>query len=169
MPSGTIGHPKRALPDSGGDPPGLPAFSLVICAGRRAASWPRGPFQGPRGPFKGPRGPIKGLGVTVRHAGPPFIGSLWRDRVMFNHTKTSRRSGRPGRRSKNVSAVARGVFSRGGFWIWLKIGRFRGLGGPGGLLNHPKRWGAKPPTSLDGLKAPRGRPDPDNDRFSAKS
>ena len=24
-------------------------------------------------------------------------------------------------------------FGRGGFWILLKIGRFRGLGGPGGL------------------------------------
>ena len=31
------------------------------------------------------------------------------------------------------SAVARGGFSRGGVWIWLTVGRFRGLGGPGGL------------------------------------
>ena len=29
------------------------------------------------------------------------------------------------------SAVAREGFVRGGFWIWLKICRFRGLGGPG--------------------------------------
>ena len=33
--------------------------------------------------------------------------------------------------ARKDSAVARGGFSRGGFWIWLKIGRFRGLGGPG--------------------------------------
>ena len=68
-----------------------------------------------------------------------------------------------------LSAVARGGFSRGWFWIWLKIGRFRGLGDPGWLSNHPKRWGGETPTFLDGLKAPRCRPDPENDRFSAKS
>ena len=67
------------------------------------------------------------------------------------------------------TAVARGGFSRGGFGIWLKIGRFRGLGGPGVLSNHPSRWGVSPPTSLDGFKATRGSPDPENDRFSAKS
>ncbi len=39
---------------------------------------------------------------------------------------------------------------------------FGGLGGPWGLSNHPKMWGAKPPTFLDGFKAPRGRPDPKN-------
>ena len=33
-----------------------------------------------------------------------------------------------GRLSLEGSAVARGGFSRGGFWIWLKIGRFRDLG-----------------------------------------
>jgi len=32
-----------------------------------------------------------------------------------------------------VTAVARGGFSKGEFGIWLKIGRFRGLGGPGVL------------------------------------
>ena len=26
-----------------------------------------------------------------------------------------------------------GGFAKGGLWIWLKIGRFRGLGGPGVL------------------------------------
>ena len=46
---------------------------------------------------------------------------------------------------------------------------FRCLGGPGRPGNLLKRWGMKPPTFLDGFKAPRGRPDPENDRFSAKS
>ena len=46
---------------------------------------------------------------------------------------------------KDSSAVARGRFSRGGFWIWLKIGRFRGLGGPGGLQNLPKEVGGFAP------------------------
>ncbi len=34
------------------------------------------------------------------------------------------------------------------------------------LKNHLKR---KPPTFSDGSKAPRGRPDPQKDRFSVKS
>ena len=63
---------------------------------------------------------------------------------------------------------ARRGFSRGRFWIWLKIGRFRDLGGPGGLPNHPERWGAKPPTSLDGFQSPPGPPRPRNGRCSAK-
>ena len=42
-------------------------------------------------------------------------------------------------------------------------------GGAGGLLNDPKRWGVSPPTSSDGFKTPRGRRDPEDDRFSAKS
>ena len=37
------------------------------------------------------------------------------------------------------SAVARGGFSRGGFWIWLKTGRFRRLGGPRGPPRPRKR------------------------------
>ena len=50
--------------------------------------------------------------------------------------------------------------------IWLKICHFVSLGGPWGLSIHPKRSGAKPPTFLDGSKAPRDRPEPQNDRFS---
>ena len=63
---------------------------------------------------------------------------------------------------------ARRGFSKGMFWIWLKIGRFRDLGGPGGLPNHPERWGAKPPTFLDGFQSPPGPPRPRNGRCSAK-
>ena len=45
---------------------------------------------------------------------------------------------------------------------------FCGLCGPWGLQNHPKMWGASPPTFLEGCKAPRGCPDPKKPRFSAK-
>jgi len=42
---------------------------------------------------------------------------------------------------------------------------FWGLGGPGWPGNLPKRWGASPPTFLEGFPAARGRPDPQNRRF----
>jgi len=31
------------------------------------------------------------------------------------------------------------------FWIWLKTGRFQGLGGPGGALKQPKEVGGFAP------------------------
>ncbi len=46
-----------------------------------------------------------------------------------------------------------------------EVGHFGGLGGPGGLGNPPERWGLRPPTFLKGFPGPRGRPDPQNDRF----
>ena len=42
---------------------------------------------------------------------------------------------------------------------------FGGLGGPGGPGDPCKRLGATPPTFCKGLPGPRGRPDPQNDRF----
>ena len=42
---------------------------------------------------------------------------------------------------------------------------FGGLGGPGRPGNLPKRWGASPPTFLEGFPAARGRPDLQNRRF----
>ncbi len=44
-------------------------------------------------------------------------------------------------------------------FLWVG---FWGLGGPWELQNHPKQWGAKPLTFLDGFKAPMGRPGPQN-------
>ena len=38
-----------------------------------------------------------------------------------------------------------------------------------GLRWPQKREGLSPPTPLDGFEAPRGRPGPEHDRFSAKS
>ena len=60
------------------------------------------------------------------------------------------------RKPKNHFWVPEGSLA-GILWVGLW-----GLGGPWGLENHPKMWGAKPPTFLDGFKAPRGRPDPKN-------
>ena len=42
---------------------------------------------------------------------------------------------------------------------------FVGLGGSRRPGNLPKRWGATPPTFLEGFPAARGRPDPQNRRF----
>jgi len=39
----------------------------------------------------------------------------------------------------------------------------------GWLWNDPKILGVSPPAFFDGFKAPRGRPDTENDRCSAKS
>ena len=56
----------------------------------------------------------------------------------------------------HLSAVARGRFSKGGFWIRLRIGCFRD---PGGFKTIQRGGGGfAPPTSLDGLKAPPGPP-----------
>ena len=42
---------------------------------------------------------------------------------------------------------------------------FGDLGGPGRPGYLPKKWGANPPTFLEGFTAARGRPDPKNRRF----
>ena len=47
-----------------------------------------------------------------------------------------------------------GGLAEGAFGIWLKIDRFRGLGGSGMLLNQPKRWGASPLPLWRVLKPP---------------
>ncbi len=55
-----------------------------------------------------------------------------------------------------------------GSHFFVKGGRsaiLGGLGGPGGLGDPPERWGASSPTFLKGFPGPRGRPDPQNDRF----
>ena len=44
-----------------------------------------------------------------------------------------------------ASAAARGGLSRGGFWIWLKIGRFRGLGGARVAFKPSKEVGGEAP------------------------
>jgi len=54
-------------------------------------------------------------------------------------------SSAPGNSRVYSRRLPEGGLAEGGFWIRLKIGRFRGLGGPGWLLNHPKRWGLRPP------------------------
>ena len=46
---------------------------------------------------------------------------------------------------------------------------FGGLGGPGRPGNLPERWGASPPTFLEGFRAAGGRPDPQNQRFPVRS
>jgi len=43
------------------------------------------------------------------------------------------------------------------------------LGGPGRPGNVPNRWGAKPPTFLEGFPAARGRPDPPKSTISGRS
>jgi len=55
----------------------------------------------------------------------------------------------------NSKAISRG-FCRGGFGIWLKIGRFRGLGGPGGLKNYRKKGGGLRPPPLWMVLRPPG-------------
>ena len=64
-----------------------------------------------------------------------------------------------------IGGVGMELEGMGSLVVLLKIGHFGDLGGPGGLYNHPKRCGASPPAFLDGFKATRGRPDPQNDRF----
>ena len=46
---------------------------------------------------------------------------------------------------------------------------FGALGGPGRPGNPPKRWGAKPPTFLEGFPAAPGRPDPPKSTISGRS
>ena len=54
--------------------------------------------------------------------------------------------------------------------VTFPIGPVPGPRGPlKGTRGPFKGLDATADTSLDGLKAPRGRPDPENDRFSAKS
>ncbi len=47
----------------------------------------------------------------------------------------------------------------------LEIGHFWDLGGPRGLGDPSERWGAKLPTFCEGLRGPRGHPDPKHYRF----
>ena len=53
----------------------------------------------------------------------------------------------------NSKAISR-EFSRGGFWIWLKIGRFRGLGCPGGPRDPLRSTGPAPHTNVHEKSAP---------------
>ena len=59
--------------------------------------------------------------------------------------------------------------AEGGFGDGLKSAVFGVWAAPAGFKTHPKRWGASLPTAVDGFEAPRGRRDPENDRFPAKS
>ena len=67
------------------------------------------------------------------------------------------------------SAVARGGFSRGWVWDLAENRSVSGSGRPRGALKPSREVGGEAPTPLDGFKAPRCRPGPENDRFSAKS
>ena len=86
-------------------------------------------------------------------------------RALFHGPWTSRHAAKPV--WPRVAKQQRGCTSAGNFNLFKgpEIGDFWGLGGPGGLGDPPERWGGFAPTFLKGFPGPRGRPDPQNDRF----
>ncbi len=75
------------------------------------------------------------------------------------------RAGPGGRILTRVAWLHFGLVNNSRIFKRLEIAHFGCLGGPGGPGNPPERWGAKPPSFLEGLQSPRGFPDPKNDRF----
>jgi len=91
-----------------------------------------------------PRPPMLSLGSIGRPMHPPWSGRLRR-------------------------LPEKGGLAEGGFGFGCKSVVSGVWAAPGGFKTIQKGWGASLSTFSDGFEVPRHRPDPENDRFSAKS
>jgi hypothetical protein len=155
-PAGTAGG-RLDLPPGTCLDPEMPTF-------RRPLGGRRPPRRAWRWPFRGPGGCLE-VGPSTRRRFQPAhpsqkIGRPPSAEVPTAHRYSHIHTWLPALHRLDRDGYRTGGYRRNHFF------NFQGLGGFWELLNHPKRSGASPPTFLYGFKAPRSRPDPENDRLS---